>query len=57
MGSATVSTQWQRIAQRDREMSMTEEPYALVGLVRVCGGPARQRAGLPGRLDPARRDH
>ncbi len=48
MGSATVSTQWQRIAQRDREMSMTEEPYALVGLVRVCGGPARQRAGLPG---------
>jgi hypothetical protein len=32
---------------------MTEEPDALIALVRVCGGAARQRAALPGTLPTA----
>lgn len=27
---------------------MSEEPYALIGHVRVCGGPGGQPPGLPG---------
>ena len=29
--------------------SWPEEPYALIGLVRDCGGASRQRLALPGR--------
>src|SRR5437660_360155 len=33
----------------DEQNRPSEEPYALIGLVRVCGGAAGKPAALPGR--------
>jgi hypothetical protein len=46
LSSPTISMKPQRIVKGSKCMS--EEPYASIGHVRVCGGPGGQPPGLPG---------
>jgi hypothetical protein len=50
LSSPTVSTKSQWIVQGSKGMS--EEPYALIGHVRVCGGSGGQPPDLPGSGSP-----